>query len=508
MLSLPLDFIQSCVSLTELRLSQMALKKVPTNVRAALSLTRLDISSNRIADLDDAHLENIPSLRTLHAQNNRMERLPWHFPRVLTALNISHNKFCTLPKVVCQLENLRDLDISFNSMYDLPEELGLLRKLEHLVMVGNHISQIPLQAAELVSLRRLDCRRNRIVDLTVITTLPKLEKLSADYNNLHGLNLCLGPFLTTIDASFNKITRIELAPGSVGRPLSSLISLNVSHAKLSSLDSLALSELLSLRNLNLSYNQLKVLPGSLGDLEYLETLSCSDNVLEALPGSIGRLKRLESLDVHNNNLTELPAELWNCPSLTKLNATSNLIEKWTFPASLQSQAVRGGSLEDDDLHMHSFPERKASNVSTRLPSLTYVLERLYLGENQVSLETIETILPLFQALKVLNLSFNSIQNLPSTFFVSLAPPQKSNLEELYLSGNGLTILPTEDLVKMTKLRTLYLNGNRLQNLPQELGKVKNLTVLDVGSNSLKYNIYNWEFDWNWYVYQLLPSFRV
>jgi adenylate cyclase len=50
---------------------------------------------------------------------------------------------------------------------------------------------------------------------------------------------------------------------------------------------------------------------------------------------------------------------------------------------------------------------------------------------------------------------------------------------------------------MTRLTTLYLNGNKLLTLPQELGKVKGLSILDVGSNSLKYNINNWEFDWNW-----------
>ncbi|KAE9388925.1 hypothetical protein BT96DRAFT_1071856 [Gymnopus androsaceus JB14] len=467
MLDLPLDLIQSCISLTELRLSQMGHKRVPVNVSAALSLTRLDISSNRIGDLDNAYLKRIPGLQTLYAQNNRMERLPWHFPRLraLTRLNISNNKFRVLPTVVCQLENLRNLDILFNSISDLPEELGLLRNLEHLIIVGNQISKIPPEATGLVSLCRLDCRRNLIADLTVISTLPKLEKLSADHNTLHGLDLCLGPLLTTIDASFNEITQIEQVPGPVGRPPSSLISLDVSHAKLSSLDSLTLNELVSLRNLNLSYSQFKFLPSSLGNLDYLETLFCSDNILEELPASIGKLKRLEVLDVHNNNLTELSGELWNCPSLIKLNAT------------------RVG-LEEDDLHMHPFPERQVSTVSLtdassslsisiHLPSLAYALERLYLGKNQLTSETLEYFLPLFQELK------------------------KSNLEELYLSGNGLTMLPTEDLVKMTKLGTLYLNENRLQSLPQELGKVKSLTVLDLGSNSLKYNIYNWEFDWNW-----------
>ncbi|KAE9393484.1 hypothetical protein BT96DRAFT_978933 [Gymnopus androsaceus JB14] len=493
MLDLPLDFIQSCISLTELRLSQMGHKRIPVNVSAALSLTRLDISSNRIGDLDDAYLERILGLRTLYAQNNRMEKLPRHFPRlrVLTTLNISNNKFRVLPAVVCQLESLRDLDISFNSISHLPEDLGLLRNLEHLIMVGNQISRIPPEATGLVSLRRFDCRRNLIVDLTVITMLPKLEKLRADHNTLHVLDLCSGPFLTTIEASFNEITQIELMPGPVGRPPSSLISLDVSHTKLSSLDSLALNELVSLRNLNLSYNRFKLLPSSLGNLDYLETLSCSNNVLEELPESIGKLKRLRVLDVHKNNLMELPEELWNCPSLIKLNATSNLIEKWAFPLVLP---VGGVGLVNDDFYMHRF---SSSSSSIRLPDLAYALERLYLGENQLTSDTLQSFLPLFQELEVLNLSFNSIQDLPPTFFKSLSPSQKSNLKELYLSGNGLTTLPTEDLVKMTRLDTLYLNGNRLQSLPQELGKVQSLTVLDVGSNSLKYNIYNWEFDWNW-----------
>ena len=79
MLEIPLDFIQSCVVLRELRLSNMAMKKVPQSVRHSTSLYRLDISSNRIADLDDAGLELIPGLANLIAQNNRIDRLPEYF---------------------------------------------------------------------------------------------------------------------------------------------------------------------------------------------------------------------------------------------------------------------------------------------------------------------------------------------------------------------------------------------------------------------------------------------
>jgi adenylate cyclase len=101
-------------------------------------------------------------------------------------------------------------------------------------------------------------------------------------------------------------------------------------------------------------------------------------------------------------------------------------------------------------------------------------------------------LSLLKVLRVLNLSFNTIQKIPPFWIQSL-----SLLEELYLSGNKLITLPWEDLYRLTNLTVLFLNGNKLQKLPAELGKVNSLVVLDFGSNMLMYNVNNWEFDWNW-----------
>ncbi|THV02992.1 hypothetical protein K435DRAFT_716145 [Dendrothele bispora CBS 962.96] len=499
MLDIPLDFIQACTTLIELRLSHMAMKKVPRSVRYCTMLNRLDISCNRIADLDEAYLENITGLKTLLAQNNRMEKLPWHFPRLqsLVYLNISNNKFKVLPGVVCELENLRDLDISFNMITELPDEIGMLKNLEHLIIIGNLVQRFPDECSNLINLRRVDCSRNAITDATVIIMLPKLEKLRADRNNLHALPLCLGPKLSTIDAPHNDITQISLVPGLIGPGSFSLSLLDISHAKLSSLDDAAIAELSSLRILRVDHNELKVLPESIGKLEELETLSCSYNNLEDLPSSIGQLQKLQALDIHNNSLTELPITLWNCASLAHINATSNMLSTpWQCPPSFIPTSPPPVASSDSYSSPLQYSERKGSaaslsNGTPPLPPLACKLERLYLGENQY---TDDTVVPLmiFRELKVLNLSFNEIQDLPSSFFKSF-----SKLEELYLSGNKLTSIPTEDLPKLTHLSTLYLNGNRLQTLPQELGKVKSLTILDVGSNLLKYNISNWEFDWNW-----------
>ncbi|CAK5265523.1 unnamed protein product [Mycena citricolor] len=503
MIEIPLDFIQSCTTLRELKLSNMSMKKVPNSLRHSTTLTRLDLSCNRISTLDEAYLDDIPGLTTLYVQNNRLENLPWSFPRMrrLITLNISNNKFRTFPLGVSELTSLRDLDISFNSISELPEEIGRLKCLERLVIVGNQVSKLPDEFSQLGRLGELDCRRNQITDLTVACMLPKIEKLSADHNSLHDLALSLGPCLAMLDASHNEITQLSIVRGPIGRSPLALTTLDISNAKLSLLDDATLGQFTSLRRLNLDGNSFRSVPDSLGELRWLESLSCANNSLSELPQSIGRLQKLETLDVHNNSLTELPVSLWNCASLSRLNVTSNLLVLWHDPPPFQphdEDAMTSASMApfSDNASVVSGPvfpparKQSASSLSD-LPPLAHSLELLYMGENSFTDEVLHPLMFL-KELRVLNLSFNAIQDMPSTFFRNL-----TKLEEVYLSGNSLTTFPSEDLPKLTKLTTLFLNGNRLHTLPQELGKIKSLTFLDVGSNLLKYNINNWEFDWNW-----------
>lgn len=500
MLEIPRDFVDACTTLRHLRLQNMSMKKVPQSVRYCKTLHRLDLSSNRIINLDDAGLDHIPSLRSLKLQNNGMERLPWYFPklRALKELNISNNKFKQLPDVVCKLANLIDLDVSFNLLSELPEEIGNLENLERLTIVGNQVSKFPHHASHMRSLRELDCRRNNISDLSTVCLLPHVETIMADHNSVHALDLSFGPMLQSLNASHNDITLLTRLPGGTGQPFA-MVTLDISHAKLSSLDELALSQLTSLQTLRVDHNALRALPDSIGELTQLRHLSCSNNQLYGLPDSLGKLQKLETLEAHNNSIEMLPQTLWECSSLTVVNATSNLIKQIRGPQSVDVTASppSGISISPPATFLStSFLERKTSTTSffsrnALLPPVTYSLERLYLGENSLTEDNIHS-LSFLRELRVLNLSFNHIQVIPNAFLKNLV-----NLQELYLSGNDLTALPTEDLPLLSNLRVLYLNGNNLQSLPQELGKIQTLQVLDVGSNILKYNINNWEFDWNW-----------
>ncbi|KAF7311005.1 Adenylate cyclase [Mycena chlorophos] len=506
---IPSDFLQACTALRHLTLAHMYLRKVPPSIRSwrSQSLTHLDLSSNRLSSLNENDgvlwLHELSALEHLHLQNNRLETLPM-LPLSLSELNLANNRFANLPPAVTELPYLSNLDVSHNSLTTLPTSIGQLSNLARFVMACNHVAELPAEFSALHHLRELDCRRNNFGDLSLACALPQLETFTADHNNnLHGFLLNLGPNLDLLDLSHNQIVELAVPPGPLPSEPFVLTSLDMSHANLAMLPPSLLPSLPSLRILQLHHNALHTLPSSISACTYLENLSVADNHLKSLPASIGFLQKLEVFDVHNNSLTELPRELWDCASLARINATSNLLRGWWEPPPIPiaeptglAVAVKSNllSVPPPSPLRHSFAPRRPSvsrGIESELPPLVHSLEALYLAENEL---TDEALLPmlLFKELRVLNLSLNDIQELPTDFFVRLC-----KLEEVYLSGNRLTRLSSEGLARMERLSTLFLNGNRLSHLPSELGKVKSLTLLDVGSNSLKYNINNLDYDWNW-----------
>ena len=499
MTDLPLDFIQACTSLKELRMSNMALKRVPGSIRASTTLSRLDLSCNRISDLENAHLDEISTLLSLKVQNNRLSSIPTYFlqMKALKYLNISNNTFETFPTVVCEMSNLVDLDVSFNQIAALPPQMSDLKSLERLICVGNELKEFPESFSTLANLRVLDVRRNKLVDLTPIYALPNLATLRADSNDLVTLDTMLGAKVRDFSVPHNSITRFTLAPMPGQTAAYSLTHLNLAHAKLSTLEESALADLVNLVELNLSFNQFTRLPQTLDRLASLEVFSCTDNMLASLPPNcFGKALRLRECNLHNNNLKDLPNDLWLCASIEVINLSSNLLELLPSPPSNWESAT----------FSPQEPPRKFSTVSgvsaisgittssdksRRVPPAGISLKSLFLADNRLTEDVFHQI-ALFSNLRVLNVSFNDIVEVPS---YTLRRCDK--LEQLYLSGNKLTSLPSEDLELLQNLRVLHLNGNRLQTLPSELGSIKNLEHLDVGSNVLKYNIANWPYDWNW-----------
>ncbi|ORZ06799.1 hypothetical protein BCR41DRAFT_311419 [Lobosporangium transversale] len=512
-MELPLDFVQNCVVLRELRMAYNDLDRVPSNIRSIIYLQVLDLRGNRIRNLEKARLEEARELVTLLLQSNRLEIIPDSFQfEHLRVLNLSTNNFAVMPAPLFKITTLEELDMSFNELTDIPEAIGRLIRLRKLWLFGNRIGpDLPKSMSELTRLRKLDIRQNGILNIDSINNLPSLEELLIDYNSNVTLN---NSFKSLTKASLFKCNMTNI---NIKGTANTLTFLNMSSNKLSNLAPTLFEHLCSLEVLKLDNNGITSLPETIACLKRLKHLSLSANQLSSIPEEIGQLNSLLELDLHSNCLGELPVAIWRC-SLISLNASSNLLESFPDPPkaqallNLSTVALSTPTMQNDvdgSLSTASggtsmatpspsrtklLPAPLQNTPSSRAPyapPLAASLTNLSLGDNRLPDDVFYPISH-FTNLLELNLSHNYIVEIPRGKI-----PNPGHILELHLSGNQLTSLPAEDIERLRNLRVLHVNGNKLTTLPAELGKINRLGVLDVGCNMLKYNISNWPYDWNW-----------
>ncbi|ORY13274.1 hypothetical protein BCR34DRAFT_272780 [Clohesyomyces aquaticus] len=560
-LDVPKDFIQACTNLREIKYTSNDARRLPPSLGLASRLTMLDISNNRLEQLEHAELQKLQSLQGLRLSNNRLTQLPVYFGqyRALRSLNLSSNSLTEFPDFLCEVRTLVDLDISFNSISSLPK-IGQLTCLERLWATNNKLTgSFPTTLSNLVNLREIDVRFNALDSMDVMSQLPRLECLLIGHNSISAFEGSF-PKIRVLQMNHNPVTRFGMST-----PVPSLSILNLASAKLAQLPEDLFQKITGLTKLILDKNHFTSISSSIGKLYRLEHLSMARNSLGQLPAEVGRLGELRYLDVRENNLERLPAEIWYARRLETLNVSSNVLDAFPKP-SLPPPSSNGdvsnmdsatplstpgiasspsyeelGKLEDfanrrpsqaSAGYLSSGPspaatQRKGSmasyatgstatarkpSVTSRVPtegSVTPIsrkdsslsnrmvstfagsLRHLFLADNRLTDDVFDE-LALLPELRIVNLAYNAIYDIPPRTI-----RRWQHLAELYLSGNDLTSLPAEDLEEVSSLKVLHINNNKFQVLPAELGKVAKLAILDVGSNSLKYNVSNWPYDWNW-----------
>jgi adenylate cyclase len=572
-LDLPRDFVQACANLRDVKYNNNEARRLPQSLSRASKLTYLDVSNNRLDQLEHAELNSLTGLLKLNLSNNRLSHLPVYFDsyRMLRTLNISSNFLDNFPPFLCELDALVDLDLSFNLIGSFPQECGKLRALEKFVITNNRLSGVlPESFKGLHNLRELDVRYNALTGLEVVSELPKLEMLAADHNAITGF---VGSFerIRSLKLNSNPITKFE-----INTPVPTLKVLNLSNAQLASIDD-TLKNIPNLETLVLDKNYFVSLPSQIGNLRRLEHFSIANNTIGELPPEIGCLTELKVLNVRGNNIRKLPMELWWANKLETLNVSSNVLDHFPKPSSRPPQAPGEPPLqllnktgpsgspsttpsieelaEPDDSRRPSAasstllsvgpspvpagPDRKSSVVSVygkggrktsvvsrsatdrnmtagQITPITTAsrkdsslsqrltntfagsLRNLYLADNQLDDDVFDQMM-LLGELRVLNLSYNDLADMPQRTMKSW--PQ---LVELYLSGNELTTIPADDLEEYSVLQVLHINGNKFTNIPADISRARRLSVFDCSSNSLKYNIANVPYDWNW---NLNPNLR-
>ncbi|KAJ2553277.1 cysteinyl-tRNA synthetase, partial [Coemansia sp. RSA 1933] len=572
-LNFPADFVQLCDSLRELRLATCQFSRFPNSIQYFPHLSFLDLSGNDITRMTHAPLSKLKQLCTLMLRNNRLVDLPDSLAELplLRVLNVSNNDLPLFPPVIARIASLEELDISFNRIPEIPDAISSLAELVRLNVMGNSLTRnLPRGLCKLSKLEELDVRQNRLQDLGVTSELPGLKLLYTERNIVTRAHMDF-TCAASVSLKHNKLTQCHIT-----NPAHTLVFLDLSHNQLTELPADIFINLPMLEHLILDSNHIVSLPSSIGNLNYLEHLSCTNNILSLIPIELTRLKNLNILDLHNNNLKLLPPEIWLMPKLAVLNLSSNLLEQFPHPSMLEtlrrqqggsssirtvaaaaaaaaaaaqrngtrlplsgkvSQSIQISSMSTPATRQGSPLVRASSELPTGQllnstddsagkssvdkvrnrsadagkpsllnppvpikrysisdpPPLSLSLKELRLGDNNLD-DEVFTLMAFLPELRVLNLSYNELYDLQPS-----AMAHMRKIVEIYLSGTQISTIPEEEpsAVFWRGLRVLNINGNKLQTLPSWLAKINGLTVLDVGSNVLKYNITNWPYDWNW-----------
>uniref|UniRef100_A0A1J3J635 Plant intracellular Ras-group-related LRR protein 2 n=1 Tax=Noccaea caerulescens TaxID=107243 RepID=A0A1J3J635_NOCCA len=203
-------------------------------------------------------------------------------------------------------------------------------------------------------------------------------------------------------------------------------------------------KIVGLVSLNLSCNNLTFIPDAISKLKKLEELDVSSNSLESLPDSIGLLLNLRILNVTANNLTTLPESIAHCRLLVELDASFN--------------------------NLTSLPV----NIGYGLQNL----ERLSIQLNK--LRYFPTSISEMRSLKYLDVHMNEIHGIPNSI------GRLTKLEVLNLSSNFNNLMSVPDAITdLTNLRELDLSNNQIQAIPDAFYRLKKLEKLNLDQNPLE-----------------------
>ena len=269
----------------------------------------------------------------------------------------------TLPISMCQLSNLKYINLSGNRFKQLPRCLDQLKNLESVYVSGNlKLTRVPDLVVKLAKKNGSQeyIQEGVIEEEAWILALLKMVVGVDFYEYSKGINLspCHGLYklsnkghivYLSID-QFDSSESLFIIPEQL-YGLKYLESLNI-NCSIKSIPN-SIYKLKHLKRLSLVWNKIEKIPDSLGKLRNLESLDLSDNKIRSIPDSIKNLKFLEFLDLSDNKIDHIPDSIGELINLKELTLDRNQIQ--VIPESLTKlNNLKLLGLSDNPIHY--FPE--------------------------------------------------------------------------------------------------------------------------------------------------------
>ena len=321
---------------------------LPPEIGSLVNLQTLDLSGNPLSSLPD-EIWQLTNLQTLLLAGTPQGQglLTSLSPAVselvnLQVLNLDYNQLASLPDQLWSMTSLQSLSIGNNQLTSLPSGIGNLINLNTLGAPGNLLTSLPVEIGSLVNLQDLNLGANHLTSL-----LPEIDNLAV----LERLNL-----------NNNQLTSL---PAEIGG-LANLNRLNLDNNQLTSLPA-ETSSLINLGELTLSNNQLESLPSGFANMKALWYLDLNDNHLASLPDNFSEMSSMHWLHLQGNRLASLPSGMHTFTNLSELYLAYNCVQvddplllafmrerpwmlDWQYsqtipPSDLRSTAVYSGGVE-------------------------------------------------------------------------------------------------------------------------------------------------------------------
>ncbi len=206
----------------------------------------------------------------------------------------------------------------------MEQAVELKASVERIEMTGSKIGDLSRELASMPNLSVLFLRGAELGDLSVFTSMPKLETLDISATGQSNIPPAVVS-VTGLKQLYLADNKIGTLSGKIGS-LSNLEYLNLDRNQLSSLPD-EIGGCLKMRWLRLNNNKLTALPASIHGFIQLQRIYLADNQFKAVPDSLKDLPLLEDIDLSNNPVVEIPEWLVKLPRVRQLNFDNCKIAK-------------------------------------------------------------------------------------------------------------------------------------------------------------------------------------
>ncbi|XP_015609166.1 insulin-like growth factor-binding protein complex acid labile subunit isoform X2 [Cephus cinctus] len=406
------------------------------------------------------YLDRLP--RTIACSKQGLQEYPAGISDIVQHLDLSGNSLQEIPEHVNSLVDLQYLNLARNQLTALPSDLRGLKKLQMLDLTENNLKSVKDIAAisHLVNLKILHLSKNSIEELTSLSN-NRTQSLYANHcsiKELNSLSLSGLPALNLLSLSGNPL-RVVLRPTS-----DSLRWLDLSNCLINYLNPDTFERLTSLEELRLANNPTLVYSTRYETLQHinlkrLDVSRCnldrpglhgfpalthaklSRNIIRILPDRIfAKNRELLQLYLDANGLDSLnKSSFAGLTKLEILDLSANALQEVHWSTFNENIKLHRLNLSYNGLH--EFP-----NLTTEAIWLDMSTNLIYNFKSNV--------LSNMPRLVTLNLNNNRLENIPNNL-------ESNTLKNLFLRQNRLVQLNNESFVRLSALRNLDLSGNRL-----------------------------------------------